>query len=161
MTSGATISDCGTYRYRLWRHWNADPSVLFIMLNPSTASATEDDATIRRCVGFARSWGAGGIEVVNLFALRATNPDELRHHEDPIGPVNNEAIFDAIARTSIVVGAWGTRGAFKGRDLVVHEMVLAAGRELFALRRTRDGFPEHPLRLPKHLEPVPYWSRMS
>ncbi|TMF61888.1 MAG: DUF1643 domain-containing protein, partial [Chloroflexi bacterium] len=68
---GATFSADRRYRYRLWRRWDgARPVVAFVMLNPSTADARRDDPTIRRCIGFAKSWGFGGVEVVNLFAYR-------------------------------------------------------------------------------------------
>ena len=67
--NGAIISDCGKYRYQLWRKWDPSlPVVLFIMLNPSQADASEDDPTIRRCINYAKSWGYGGIYVGNLFA---------------------------------------------------------------------------------------------
>jgi hypothetical protein len=82
---GATLSDCGRYRYRLWRRWADGPTVLFVMLNPSTADADVDDPTIRRCIGFARSWGAGALEVVNLYAWRATQPAELKAAVGPVG----------------------------------------------------------------------------
>jgi hypothetical protein len=59
------------------------------MLNPSTADGKEDDPTIRRCIGFAKSWGNGSLEVVNLFGFRATDPKELLEVKDPIGPENN------------------------------------------------------------------------
>ena len=79
--SGAVFSPCERYRYKLWRVW--DPArplgcVMFLMLNPSTATDTEDDPTIRRCIGYARSWGYGGLYVGNLFAYRATDPADLR-----------------------------------------------------------------------------------
>jgi hypothetical protein len=75
---GAEFSDCGTYRYALWRTWNAlQPGVLFVGLNPSTADATTDDPTIRRCIGFAKRWGYGGITMANVFAYRATDPREM------------------------------------------------------------------------------------
>src|SRR5687768_14824465 len=74
----ARFSDCGTYRYNLTRLWDARLiRVCWVMLNPSTADQHEDDATIRRCIGFSRSWGAGALTVVNLFAFRATQPRDL------------------------------------------------------------------------------------
>jgi hypothetical protein len=58
---GAVLSDDGVYRYRLWRIWDDDRApTAFLMLNPSTADATVDDPTLRRCIAFARRWGAGG-----------------------------------------------------------------------------------------------------
>ena len=90
MNQGATISDCGRYRYGLWRIWNWQlPNAVFIMLNPSTADAETDDPTIRRCVGFARSWDLGGVHIANLFALRASDPGELANAQDPIGSAND------------------------------------------------------------------------
>ena len=68
----------GPYRYLLWREWNAKlPRLLWILLNPSTADERVDDPTLRRVLGFSRSYGFGGLEVVNLFALRS--PHEIRN----------------------------------------------------------------------------------
>jgi len=74
MERDALISPCSQYRYWLLRRWSNRPLATFVMLNPSTADANSDDATIRKCMGFADAWGLGGIWVVNLFALRSTNP---------------------------------------------------------------------------------------
>ena len=76
--SGADFSECGRYRYKLWRTWDdVRPVVMFIMLNPSTADATADDPTIRRCIGFAHDWGYGGVRVGNLFAWRTPYPQRV------------------------------------------------------------------------------------
>lgn len=84
--SDARLSPCGLYRYTLTRTWDATkPRACWIGLNPSTADASEDDPTIRRMCGFADAWKCGGIIVVNLFALRATDPKELRRVKDPVG----------------------------------------------------------------------------
>ena len=58
------------------------------MLNPSTADGETDDATIRVCRGRALRMGYGGIIVVNLFAYRATSPDNMECAADPFGPDN-------------------------------------------------------------------------
>ncbi len=80
----ASISICGRYRYWLKRVWDSSkPTAGFCLLNPSTAvglvdGIPVDDPTIRRCAGFAKSWGCGGIRVVNLFAIRATDLQKIR-----------------------------------------------------------------------------------
>jgi hypothetical protein len=85
------------------------------MLNPSIADARRNDPTIRRCIGFARHWGFGGIDVVNLFAYRATRAQELFRASDPVGPRNARFLRSAIGRAPLVVLAWGlarTRTSF-------------------------------------------------
>lgn len=97
MRSDAVISDDGLYRYLLERHWDdTTSSCTFVMLNPSTADALVDDPTIRRCVGFAKSFGCGSLRVVNLYAYRATKPAELWTVDDPVGPANGSYWFSAL-----------------------------------------------------------------
>lgn len=139
----AVISPCGTYRYRLTREWDeSKPTVAFVMLNPSTADAEVDDPTIRRVIGFARSWGFGRVWVYNLFALRSTDPDHILRHPDPVGP-ENDAHLQAIPADIPVVAAWGMhhRGHL-GRAFHVGRMLK--GR-LECLGRTNGGHPRHPL----------------
>ena len=101
---GATFSRDRRYRYRLWRRWDRSRAVVaFVMLNPSTADAMHDDPTIRRCVGFARAWGFGGVDVVNLFALRATDTRALRKAADPIGPANDRHLRRAVRSAGLIV----------------------------------------------------------
>lgn len=85
---GADISACGAYRYRLDRLGAllGRGAVNFVMLNPSTADAEQDDPTIRRCLGYAFRWGFARLIVTNLYALRSTDPRALWEHPDPIGP---------------------------------------------------------------------------
>lgn len=136
----------GRYRYRLWRRWRASgPVVAFVMLNPSTADAERDDPTIRRCTGFARAWGFAAMTVVNLFALRATDPARLRRARDPVGPDNDRHIAAAAAGSDAVVLAWGNHGALGGRDRAVLD--LLAGSRPSCLGVTGSGQPRHPLYL--------------
>jgi len=154
---GAIISTCGLYRYSLWRYWGPRPYGTFIMLNPSTADGNTDDATIRRCCGFARAWGWGGFHVYNLFAFRATDPRELWTVKDPIGPRNNAMLEFAIRRARQEAGfwdpmvvAWGAH-ARTWRVFERAQFVRALAREhnqtLYCLGETADGHPRHPLRL--------------
>lgn len=160
--SGADLSPCGRYRYRLWRRWSDAPHALWVMLNPSTADATKDDPTIRRCVSFARAWGCGGIVVVNLYAWRATNPEELwrverEHGFDIVGPTNDATIAAAIteAHVGTRVAAWGTH-ARPDRVAAVHRMVVAADVEVVCLGRSRAGMPRHPLMVRRGTLREPY-----
>jgi len=154
-TSGATFSDCRTWRYRLWRIWDdTKPYANFVMLNPSIADATILDPTVTRCVSFARAWGYGGLHVTNLFALVSTDPDGLYQAVDPVGPDNDQAIVDTARGAGVVVCAWGNHGAFNLRRHSVLARLRAAGIELSYLRLNGTGEPAHPLYLPGSLTPL-------
>lgn len=147
----ASMSPCGTYRYLLTRRWfdsNPMSHVAFIMLNPSSAAADVDDRTIRKCQKYAKAWGHNGISVLNLFALRATDPDELTRHPDPVGPVNDTMIetIALAAGTGLVVVAWGQHGAYKSRGLIVLDRLRSWGVEPMRIGPpTKGGHPWHPL----------------
>lgn len=150
----AVISECGKYRYVLKRNisqalrWNKP--CLFIMLNPSTADAELDDPTIRRCIGFAKSWGCTELTVVNLFAYRATDPKELESVEDPKGPENLPYIVNELMnhKLGIVVAAWGSNKFAK----IQAEYIERELGPFKSLGRNKDGSPKHPLYLPKNSE---------
>ena len=118
----------------------------FVMLNPSTADADLDDPTIRRCVGFARREGAGGIVVANLYAFRATDPAALMKASDPYGPDNDDALkavaAEAAATGMPIVCAWGVHGGKSNRPIV---LLQSRGARLLCLGKTKDGNPRHPL----------------
>jgi hypothetical protein len=111
MRRNAMLSDDGKYRFALTREWDADkPTLVFVMLNPSTADAYTDDATIRTCIALAKRWGYGGLCVVNLYALRATDPAALLAAADPVGKNNDIAISAAASGRDVIV-AWGAHAA--------------------------------------------------
>lgn len=170
-SSTAVISPCATYRYMLTRRWDDVPTVvkgfhgtdlaLWIMLNPSTADADTDDPTIRRCIAFSKAWGFAGLTVVNLFALRATNPEELRHHPDPTGPRNVEHIRSALADHHVCIAAWGasvekagSKGFATASD--VRKIAQDLGRTLECLGMTMAGHPRHPLYVAASTSTQPY-----
>ena len=147
----ATLSACRTYRYSLLRVWDHDLlPTLWLMLNPSTADALRDDPTIRRCIGFARSWGAGGIIVCNLFAFRSPSPVALtKAHQagaDVLGPDRNRHILDALQRVDNVVCAWGSHALAQQHAPDVLSLI-PEGMEVSCLGTTSDGSPRHPLYL--------------
>ncbi len=154
MRSGANFSRCRTFRYALWREWDASgPGLMLIGLNPSTADARNNDPTIRRCIGFARDWGFGRVHVLNLFAYRATYPDDLKAACDPVGPRNDSWLRKVARRCDRVVACWGNDGAFMGRSARVRAML---GDRLEVIRLNGSGEPAHPLYLPATLEPMPW-----
>ncbi|MEX2446608.1 MAG: DUF1643 domain-containing protein [Dehalococcoidia bacterium] len=150
--ASASFSRDGRYRYSLRRSWDAGPHVVWVMLNPSRATAEEDDPTLRRCAGFSRRWGFGSLEVVNLFAAVATEPADLRRFEDPVGPANDRALRAALVGADLVVAAWGAgHGGLLGRAARVRRRLDGA----WCLGVTASGDPRHPLRLPAGLPLVP------
>lgn len=193
VNAGADISPDGRYRYRLWREWRnwPDPahwtwwndeagrpvvdgagehlgrpkSVLFVMLNPSTADGETDDPTISRCVNFARSWGYDRLEVVNLFAYRATDPKDLlklEHTDDPVGPRNSTVVAALMedredffaSGVDRVVCAWGAHGGHLGQDETMLGWLGDCPR--FALKLSKHGHPGHPLYLPANSQLVEF-----
>lgn len=144
----AIISDCGTYRYKLTREphdrYTTCGAALFIMLNPSTADASLDDPTIRRCKAFAKAWDCAGIVVANLYALRATDPKQLWRHPDPVGPDNDEWLRRLAGQHETVICAWGANAR---PDRVEAIKAIFSGRRhrLMCLGTTKDGAPRHPL----------------
>jgi hypothetical protein len=154
--SGAHFSPCAAWRYTLWREWRHDaPQVTFVMLNPSTADESKNDPTVERCERRARLAGYGRLEVVNIFALRSTDPAALYKHADPIGPGNDEAIAESVRTAQMVVCGWGSHGAYLNRGLAVLRLIRALGKVPHALRRNQDGSPGHPLYVPYELTPQP------
>ena len=141
----AVISECGKYRYLLRRTWDHDkPRVLIVMLNPSTADAEIDDATIRSCIRLSKGLGYGSFEVVNLFGLRATDPAELQKAPDPVGPNNDTTIETAIGRCDLAICAWGAHPMASKRIDAVRRL-LWQRPALFCLGQTKSGAPKHPL----------------
>jgi hypothetical protein len=154
---GATFDPTAIYRYQLWRVWDETlPRVLFVMLNPSTADAERDDPTIRRCVAYAKAWGHGGLEVVNLFALRSTSPKLIYTHASPVGKDNDPYILESAYRAGIIVAAWGTHGEHRARDRHVGALLSLHGFKLHSLKITAKGLPQHPLYLRSDLTPSPF-----
>jgi hypothetical protein len=161
LASGALFSPCRRWRYLLWRRWEEGlPTMALIGLNPSTADELKDDPTIRRCIGFARDRGFGSLHMVNLFAWRSTSPLMMRAQGNAaIGPRNNEYITQVTKRAEKTICAWGVHGTFLGRHLEMRKHLASVGVVPEVLRLTRDGYPCHPLYLPKNLTPVawPYF----
>jgi len=159
-SSGAVFSDCERYRYRLWRVWDeSKPKACFVMLNPSTATHEILDPTVSRCKKRAETLGYGGLEVVNIFALRSTDPRALYEVSDPVGHENYGAIIDAVEECAIAICGWGGHGKYlKVGQFFQGKLKQRFPEKTHYLKLNSDGSPAHPLYLPYSLQPV-LWSQ--
>ena len=159
---GAIFSEDRVYRYKLWRpveqpennnHLQTNDTLTFIMLNPSVANEDKNDATIRRCLGYAKIWGYNELVVVNLFAMISTEPKDLYSATiDPMGgEENNYHIIDAINNSSLSICAWGNHGIYQNRGNIVKGLILSKFGKYHHLGLNKNGEPKHPLRLSKEV----------
>jgi len=146
MERTAEISECGKYRWWLRRRWQEGKSVCFVMLNPSTADATQDDPTIRRCIDFAQRWGFAALEVLNLFPYRTTYPKEMRAASmrgvDIRGGERGALELVGAQRCDLIVAAWGK---YPCSSRASQFLELTAPSPIYCLAKNGDGSPVHPL----------------
>jgi hypothetical protein len=143
--TGAIFSPNRVWRYTLHRNWSDDlPRIFWILLNPSTASETEGDPTIRRCIRFSKLWGFGGMILCNLFALRSTDPYVLSGHPNPAGDDNCRHIKESQSKCDKTVVAWGMHGHLHHQD---RHVLAVLKKPLYCLGLTQTGAPRHPLYL--------------
>lgn len=145
----------GPYRYRLWRAWDEGADrLLGVLLNPSKAGTTDDDPTTRKFMGFARRFGFGSIELVNLYAFCATQPRVLhaaikQHGERyAVGPRNDAEIVAACGRAKTVFAGWGAKKFAEERAAAVKQLLRDNHQNVLCLGKTEGGQPRHPLYLP-------------
>lgn len=157
LVKGAVISGCGRYRYQLTREWGTGRAVCFVMLNPSTADASIDDPTIRRCIGFAKRLGGSKLVVVNLFAYRSTDPSALSAQEDPEGEDNQHWIDTSVNGSSTVAAGWGVLKPPLPQSISRRiERLRSRAEKLWCLGKTKAGHPRHPLYV-KADQPLVEW----
>ena len=147
------------HRYTLFRHWGAPEAwCAFIGMNPSGADEVALDRTVLRCRTFAERWGFGAFYMLNAFALRSTDSQELYRNPDPVGPDNDRWICEIAGRAARVVVAWGKPGRHLDRDARVTALLREACRpdRVFCFGRNQDGTPVHPLYQPYDRELVPF-----
>lgn len=162
LDNSAVLSPDGVYRYVLRREWADGQCVAFLMFNPSTADASLDDPTIRKCRGFARQWGYGRMVIVNLFTIRSTDPRKVSRTVDPVGPMGDYYTVEALDDARELICAWGCGSHMKGSLAKRPAKVLGYIRErhpylpIQCLGRGADGSPRHPLMLGYATKRVPY-----
>ena len=155
------FSECRQWRYVLTVSWDeTKPPLVFFMLNPSTADEHANDATVERCQIRAERLGYGSITILNLFAWRATEPEDMKAQPDPVGPDNDRWIKSVLSVTAEdggdVICAWGTHGSHNGRDVEAIPFIFEAGLRPKVLKLTKHGYPSHPLYLSYELQPKPW-----
>ncbi len=143
--SDAEFSSCNQYRYKLWRRWADGPSVAFLMLNPSTADAFKNDPTVERCHRRAVDMGFSALEVINIFAFRATDPKDLKKAKAPVGPLNDTVIIETIRNADMTICAWGSHGSHQNRDQEVRQLIKRSKISTHILALTKFDQPRHPL----------------
>lgn len=148
----AVLSDCGRYRYRLDRTMGwPGPVFAFFGINPSTADASIDDATVRKWRGFTRRWNGSRFIVGNVFAYRATDVRELAKAEDPVGPLNSLHLIEIAAAADVLVPCWGDRNKVP-QQLRRHiddclDLLHDTGKPVKSFGLSKGGDPLHPLML--------------
>lgn len=152
--SSAWFSPCMQYRYMLFREIpGGEPRTMAVIAcNPSTADHEQSDPTVTRCLNRAKEMGFGGFTMLNIFAFRATDPKEMRRAIEPVGIENDQIIRQAVAQCELVVCAWGAHGKHKGRGEAV--LRLLKDVDLYALKITKGGFPQHPLYIGNSVRPT-------
>lgn len=153
--STAHFSDCRKYRYTLKREFrHPEGTINFVMLNPSTATEEFNDPTVARCENMAIRLGYRFMVVTNIFAFRATDPNQMKAMgEHAVGKENDSAILKTAKEARQVVCAWGNHGLFLDRGNAVLQMLRQGGIVPYALKLNGNGQPAHPLYLRKDLEP--------
>ena len=146
LKQGAIFSGCRHYRHLLWRSWQPELGcVTFIGLNPSTADADHDDPTIRRCKQFVADWGFGAMIMVNLFDIRATQPQVMRRRARPISRCNDATVLNAAEHAGLIVAAWGAHGHHRNRSQVMRSLLEAHNLQAHCFSLGKSGEPVHPL----------------
>ena len=164
IASETIISPCERYRYQLYRDIGPESRpCAFMMLNPSTADHTEDDPTLRRCMGYAKQWGCGDLWVVNLFAIRGSKPSIIKEVSNPVGELNRYYVKRIARHISAMGGVficgWGNHGTYNDQDLRTLKWVTSEGVRPKCLKISKNGNPCHPLYLSKDLAPQVYLPR--
>lgn len=146
----AVISPCGQYRYQLKRQLQGIGSRASVfMVNPSTADATDDDATIRKLIGFGQRLNWSSFTVGNIFAARATDVNDLRKIVDPFGPMVDGYNLATMIETDLTVVAWGAGGklplSLRGKYATIVQFAKMLNRDLYCWGFCQDGEPIHPV----------------
>ncbi len=136
------------------------PRILWCMLNPSTADVGGGqglvmDRTVARVDGFSTRWGYGEWCVWNMVSYRSPHPKAMRDwllqapEDHPAFAANTAALKQALDRAHRIMVAWGDVtnmiGSTPYRTATDALRPYVAQGRVFALGRTAEGYPVHPM----------------
>lgn len=145
------------YRYILGTR-GSNP-LICVGINPSTAAPDDLDNTLKSVERVARHNGYDSFIMFNVYAQRATNPDDMEQTYNQALHAENMKAFDyalSLDRTGhpSVWAAWGT--IIEKRPYLpdcVRDMIgignARSARWFSAGKRSKKGHPHHPLYLRK------------
>lgn len=138
--AGADFSECGKYRYKLWRIWDTEkPLAMCIGLNPSTANVKRNDNTIDILIRVLGQLGYGGFYMMNLFALISSKPEALLTADDPLGD-NENKLQEVESLVQDVIVCWGAFSEAQQRI----KQVLPRYPKALCFGVNKNGTPWHP-----------------
>ena len=150
----AILSQCRRYRFLLSRVVNEEKGLIYAYfgINPSTADESIDDATVCRWKGFTLRNSGSKFYVGNVFAYRATDVNELKSVDDPVGANNMKYLRGIIECSDILVPCWGAKAKLP-KELRSHldsvlNLLLSSDKPVMCFGKTSAGDPRHPLMLP-------------
>ena len=138
--------------------------VICIGINPSTAEPDNLDNTLKSVERIALGNGFDSFIMFNVYAQRATSPDDMERECNLLLHKENLEAFRYVLSISEAPAVWAAWGAIieKRKYLpgCVRDM-LEAGREFgaqwyYAGRLTKKGHPHHPLYLRKDEKLKPF-----
>jgi hypothetical protein len=144
-TGSAIFSKDHKYRYVLTRKWSKEGICLFIMLNPSTADEYKLDPTVNRAYKIAKRYKLGELVVLNVFAIKGTDPSIIKFCSEPVGEYNDYYIKYYLKKSKMTVLAWGNNGKFNDRATAVKKLIINSKIDPFCIDINNSGEPKHPL----------------
>ena len=133
------------YRYVLTRKWSNNGICLFIMLNPSTADAYKFDPTVSRAYKIAKRLKLGELVVLNIFAIKGSDPSVIKEYDDPIGKYNDYYINYYCKKSKMIIVAWGNHGSYNNRSNDVKNILKRNKKGVYCIDINNSGEPKHPL----------------
>lgn len=138
------FSDCGNYRCYLSRRWRSGPTVLWLCMNPSSATHLVDDATSRKLTRHARRLGFGKLFLLNIMDYRATDPAHLPEGEERSAQNLNEIRRCALNACCVVLAYGGLRQNPRWIEFANDAVEACQGADMYRVATNLDGSPRHP-----------------